>query len=309
MRQIQRKKRYKRVNIEGIDIREVLDEIGIEYQTGGSDVSSGWIGVNCPFCSDPLFHLGINLDRKTISCWRCGTKGTVIKFLMEVLGSLPKALEVLQKYQGRELWNPEEQEKIQVTKVELPLNTTREMPPYHRHYLEKIRRFNADELKDKYNLHFTGPNSNWPNKIIVPVIKNYRLVTFTSVDISYNAKIKYRHESKEKSIIPIKDHLYGIEDTNKYSVIVVEGLFDKYRVGDNCIALFGVVPSKKQMQLLSQFNRIILAFDADNAGSTEVEKVASDLSIFADVIIAELPEGKDPDELNREELKRLGGLL
>lgn len=304
MRRKQKGKQKGRVQIDNIDIREVLDDLQIHYTEEGKNVSQGWIGVSCPFCSDESNHLGVNLIHKTISCFKCGTTGTVIKYLTEELRSFEKAINILGDAVPKELRLFEEQQIERVTRVELPKNASRKITSYHAGYLES-RKFNWEDLNDMYNLHYCGPTGKWANRIIVPVVKNYRLVTFTSVDISDQTNIRYKHLEDELSIIPIKNHLLGIEHTDGNSVIVTEGFFDMLRIGEGAVCTFGVKVTPEQKRLLSKFSNVKIVFDGDKDGWKMGENLAADLSLFCDVKLFELPFGKDPDTLSDQEIKHI----
>ena len=308
MRQIQKRKNKRKLHLSNIDIREVLDDLGIFYTESGKNVSDGWIGTTCPFCDDHSNHLGINLRSKTISCFKCGTTGTVIKYLSEELRDFNRAITILGNAVPRELHSEDQQYKENAVHVELPKEAKREITPYHAGYL-KERGFDYQTLNDLYNLHYCGPVGEWANRIIVPVIKNYRLITFTSVDISDESNMRYRHLKDEESIIPIKHYLFGIEHTDGNSCIVVEGLFDMFRIGPGAVCSFGVKLTSEQKKLLSKFNKIIIAFDGDDAGRIGGEKLANDLSIFADVNLLTLPNGKDPDSLSKNDIKQIRQMI
>jgi len=304
MRRIQKGKKHDKVHIENIDIREVLDELNIYYTESGKNVSSGWIGTPCPFCGDDSNHMGINLESKTISCFKCGTSGTVIKYLTEELGSFNKAIEVLGDAVPRELKSFGQSEKERSIKVELPSNASKLITPHHAEYL-RGRGFDYKELTEKYKFHFCGPTGKWKNRIIVPVIRQYRMITFTSIAISENTNLRYRHLEEEKSVIPIKDYLFGLEFTDGNSCCVVEGLFDMMRMGDGCVCTFGTKTTSEQKRLLSKFSTVKIVFDGDKAGKVAGEKLANDLAPFCDCKIFDLPEDTDPDQLSAEDIKKI----
>lgn len=305
MRQRQRKNQPKgKIHIENIDIREVLDDLGIDYTESGKNVSNGWIGTTCPFCSDESNHLGINLQAKTISCLKCGTSGTIIKYLAEELGSFNKAITILGDSVPRELRSFTNGSVNHSIKVELPKEAKDKITKYHAGYLNS-RNFDYQELTDKYNLHFCGPLGKWANRIIVPIIKNYRLITFTSIDISDVSNIRYKHLSIEESIIHTKNHLFGLEYTNNNSVIVVEGLFDMMRIGDGCVCTFGTKVTSEQKRLLSKYSSVKIVFDGDEPGIINGEKLANELAPFCDVKLFLLPVGTDPDQLSKEDIKKI----
>lgn len=297
-----RKKRKNRIPIEQIDIREVLDEIGVYYTEEGKNVSHGWIGTTCPFCSDESNHFGINLKSKTGACFKCGTKGSVITYLSEILNSFEKALDLLRRFVPREYKSFDDYEERRSVCVDLPKEASRKITPYHAGYLHD-RNFDYNDLCDLYNLHFCGPIGKWSNRIIVPVTRNYQLITFTSVDISDEAVIRYKHLSAEESIIHVKEWLYGIEHTNGNSCVIVEGYFDMLRIGPGCLCNFGTKVTSEQKRMLAKFNKVVIAFDGDNAGRSGADNLANDLAVFTDVEVLDLPDGKDPDSLCEDDIK------
>lgn len=306
MRQKRRRssKRQGKLNLDSIDIREVLDDLHIHYTESGKNVSDGWIGVACPFCDDSSNHMGINLAHKTISCFKCGEPGTVIKYLSEELRSFNKAIQILGDAVPRELRSFETEKTGGVSRVELPKEASRKITPYHAGFLED-RGYDWKDISDRYNMHFCGPIGIWRNRIIVPVIKSYKLITFTSVDISDETDMRYRHLKDEESIIPIKHHLFGLEFTDNHTAIVVEGFFDQLRFGDGAVATFGTTVTPEQKRLLSKFSVVKICFDGDEAGRKGGQKLANDLAPFCEVKIFDLPEGTDPDKLPPEDIKSI----
>lgn len=302
-----RKKKFNNRNslsLESIDVRELLGDLNIYYTESGKNVSEGWIGVQCAFCDDQSNHMGIHTESKVISCFKCGKTGTIVSYLSAVLNSTQKALSVVKGSIPRELKSFKTGSKTHALRVELPKEATQEPSKYHKAYL-KSRRFSAKRLIDRYNLYFCPPYGKWANRIIVPVIKNYRLITFTSVDISTETRLRYRHEKDERSVIPIKHYLFGLDWTDGHSVIITEGLFDMLRIGDGAVCTFGVIPTAEQKRLLSKFDIVKIAFDGDKYGRNGAEKLANDLAAFSDVRIFDLPEGSDPDKLSKSDIKIL----
>ena len=309
MRYVQKKKRGK-LQIDQIDIREMLDDLGIPYRESGNNVGQGWIGVCCPFCGDTNYHLGINLLKKTITCFKCPTTGTIVKFIAEELNSFEKALSVIEQYIPKELREFSEQIKTRSVIVKLPSEASRKITPYHAGYLHS-RGFDYAEMSDKYNLHYCGPIGDWRNRIIVPIVKSYRILTFTSIDISDDSSMRYRHLSEEESIIHAKELLYGIEFTKRVCCIV-EGLFDYYRIGDGALCTFGVKLSPEQIKQLTKFRKVMIAFDGDDPGKKNAEIIAHNIAAFTDVEILYLPDFKDPDTLNEDDInfikRKLGSM-
>jgi DNA primase len=108
--------------------------------------------------------------------------------------------------------------------------------------------------------------------------------------------------------------LYGLDKAKqaireKKSVIVVEGQMDvlaSHQVGiKNVVASSGTALTLDQIKLIKRFaQNLILAFDIDPAGFEATKRgIEIAWQEGMEVKIATLPEGKDPDELIRKDLK------
>ena len=63
------------MNFQDFDIINYLENREIDYHKAGEkNVGKGWININCPFCDDPSWHLGINLKSKFFNCYICEQK-------------------------------------------------------------------------------------------------------------------------------------------------------------------------------------------------------------------------------------------
>ena len=114
---------------------------------------------------------------------------------------------------------------------------------------------------------------------------------------TYNKSLVLYGLDKAKSIIRQED-----------KVIVVEGYMDviaSYQAGiKNVVASSGTALTQEQIKLLKRYtNNFIFAFDTDEAGKTATHR-ALELAIENDVNvrIAQVPNGKDPDECIRQDL-------
>lgn len=292
----------KRINVRNVDARTILEELSIEYSEAGNNVATGWLGVMCPFCDDTSNHLGIHIQSKVATCWKCGPRGDILNYLSEHLNSFDKALKTLENYIPRELLGYETLEGPRATKVEMPKEAERGLSRSQEIYLEN-RGYNPEELTYLYNLHHCPPYGKWANRIIVPVVHQYTLVTFTSIDIADETEIRYRHLADELSIRSVKECLYGAELTDRRSIILVEGLFDSWRFMGGAVPVFGAMLTSVQKKLLSTYNLIKVVGDGDEAGWRFNEYVAREMSPFCKVKIFDLPSGVDPDKLNKDEIE------
>ena len=287
--------------IENFDVISYLEDKGIKYWKGPrKNISRNWIGINCPWCDDPSNHLGINLENNLINCWRCGKKGSIMKLLLKLEKSYNYAIRTLMKYQNDYKIKLEPIEETKEVKLPGDNNFTK----MHLDFLLK-RGLNPDFVIDHYKLKACGPAGKYKFRIIIPVFVGGRLVTFTSRDIT-GKRTKYMHCPSNKSIMPIKSTLYNI-DRARDTVVLVEGVFDVFRLGDGSIASFGTELTKNQISLLlkKEIKNIFIMFDSD--AIDKAKKVAATIStLFDHVEIIKLKEG-DAANLSEEDAKILMG--
>jgi DNA primase len=89
-------------------------------------------------------------------------------------------------------------------------------------------------------------------------------------------------------------------------VVVVEcpwGVMRLAQIGVPAVGLLGTSLSPTQTSLLSARRGITLMFDGDPAGRRAAREVARRLAPAADVKIAALPDGSDPDDLSDDDLR------
>ena len=126
---------------------------------------------------------------------------------------------------------------------------------------------------------------------------------------------KYQN-SRDNELYHKSRALYGLnwaksDVVNSNEVIICEGYTDVIgfaRAGiDRAVATCGTALTEDHVKLLSRFTRrILLAYDADEAGQSAAERVyawekAHDVAFW----VVELPGGADPDELAREDPEAL----
>jgi DNA primase len=97
------------------------------------------------------------------------------------------------------------------------------------------------------------------------------------------------------------------------TIVVVEGYFDCLKVhqaGFRCVvALMGTVLSgvAETLLLLAPFPQVILMLDGDDRGRQGSQRIAAQLAGRCSVRLVWMPDGKQPDQLSREEIRALLG--
>lgn len=292
------------------DVISFLEENDFEFLTSGKNVSSGWVGINCPFCSDPSQHLGINLSSGIYHCWICGAKGgseSLVKRLLNV--SYGEAKRIVEEYDSNQILN-EDQEKTFVKKIEFPKGCLDKLPAIHREYLIH-RKFDPDYLSEKYRLKaclYTG--GDFAYRLIIPIIMDNHIVAYTGRDVTNEQKIRYKHSKNEQSIVAVKDCIYNI-DTVENRVIIVEGVTDVWRIGDGCVALFGLEHTTRQLNALFSRNldEAFVMFDSEPHAIKKAYRLANILSTFIPTVqVLELDQG-DPAEMSDPDVEKLKEIL
>jgi hypothetical protein len=291
------------------NIQSYLDHQGIPYKDSGDNVSSGWLGIECPFCPDGDHekHLGINLTSKAISCWRCGTTGTVLKLIKRLeRGSISESIK---KFTEGELHDPHIDDSFPTSRIAIDRELLRysedKLSDTHKAWLES-RDFDPEHIFQKYRLKCFGPVGRYKLRLLIPFYRNDYMITFTTRDVTGLAKVPYIHCDKKDSVVDPKRYLYNI-DTVKDTAIVVEGPTDVWRMGDGTVATMGIQYIAEQLYLLKvkQVRRLFLIYDFERYAQYAAEWLAYSASTFIpEVEIYELSEG-DPADLKQQDVESL----
>ena len=122
--------------------------------------------------------------------------------------------------------------------------------------------------------------------------------------------------SQECAVYSKSRVLYGLNWAKEHIVttntaVICEGYTDVTgfaRAGINsAVATCGTALTDDHLKLLKRFtNKIVLAFDADDAGKAAAERVYEwEQKYEIEVLVADLPTGVDPDDLSRSDPERL----
>jgi hypothetical protein len=150
--------------------------------------------------------------------------------------------------------------------------------------------------------------NDWRFRIIIPVIMNGKIHCFTGRDYTGKNPLKYYSSSKQNSVTPIDECLYGIDNVVSDKVVIVEGPTDVWRLGPGSVATFGKNFSIAQIRLLLKYNisTAYIFYDKNDPSahkkSTELLIMLRSLKIKSDI----LDYGQtDPGDLDQEEANNL----
>lgn len=307
-----------------MDLFTYLEQRGIEYTIGPSrNVKRGFIGIQCPYpsCGDSSNHCGIGPNLKH-HCLRCGRSGDMITLIRMIENcSFKRAKEVFNTIKGStgaEIVSPPQSMRTRsgaaLDSVEFP----KEMEKFgkeHKKYLLK-RGFNAKYLIKEYLLSSTD-HLGWLGeldyrfRIIIPIWYKWRIVSFTSRDITGKSELRYFHCPVDKSIIAPKHCLYNIDSVKKgEAAIIVEGVTDVWRIGSGAVAIFGITMIDEQVEMLieKKLKKAYVLLDAN--ALSEARKLQKNLrAIIPYVKVISLDIGDPASNLTRRNIKFLRDLL
>lgn len=298
--------------MKNFDIKAYFENRLIDYHLEGErNVSRGWVNIQCPFpyCYDPSWHCGVNLESKFFNCYKCGEKGSVVKLVSKLEGcSWRKAKRIIHTFRedisNRLVFNPPD--LYQSTNGSPPRNifpegATTDLPQIHRDYLS-YRGFDSSIIK-KYKLRACYTTGRYKYRLIIPIFLNNKIITFTSLDVTGRQSPKYKHQDLSSAVVAPKHTLYNIDSvTHEGNVAIVEGITDVWRIGDGAVCTFGTQYTKKQISLLIQkeIKNAFVLFDAE--AEKQAQKLANILSGIVDKVILFYIDRDDPDKLNKDDL-------
>ncbi len=147
------------------------------------------------------------------------------------------------------------------------------------------------------------------NRVIFPIVNVYgRVVGFGGRALD-DSTPKYLN-SPESPVFNKRTNVYGLNLAAEYirssrTAVLVEGYMDvvaAHQAGVcNVVATLGTALTREQARLISRYaQQVVMCYDADSAGSAATERGVDTISgIGADVRVAMMPEGHDPDSLVR----------
>lgn len=255
-------------------------DFGIRYRETGPGTSRGWVQIQCPFCYDHSWHLGVKPSKEHFHCWVCHKAGPIPPLIYKLLGvSFEQAKAIAKEYGYIGFSFEQESDTPRAEKVEIKGMTT--LKPMHISYLQE-RGFDPLYLQRMYGIKAGYTIGRFPYRVIIPVFDDHRFVNATARDVTGKQSERYLSLRDEEGVIPIKNCVYNI-DRAKESILIVEGPFDVWRIGGSCVSLFGTAFKMAQVsRILSKFpENVYILFDKE----TEAQKNASKLaSCFAPLV-------------------------
>lgn len=290
-----------------MDIIELFDEYDVQYWKTGKNISRGWIGLQCPFCDDNSNHLGIRTKDFKCRCWKCGWKKltTVLKEVLNI--DYNQAVLYSKQLDPSGDSDYKETGGIDVIKnkltIKLPEEIEKKFPEAHKKYL-RDRGFPVAKTIRDFQLKAVNHLGRYKFRIIIPIIYQKRIISFTSRDIT--GLSEYRYLAAPKNTYPNPKHfVYNIDSVKTGGqAILVEGPTDVWRLGEGAISFFGTTYDSKQLVHIvrKKISRLHIFFDNDRPGiKTAAELSRAVRSLVKEVNIIKTDAAADPGSMTREQ--------
>ncbi len=287
--------------------------IGVAHP-GHRHSRSGWVAVHCPLCglhADDGYYLGYSEASGIFTCWRCGreNKGKVgiVAKLCNV--STRDAFDLILKYAGvtrLQRWK----EEVPLAKKTEQLVLPGDVLPMecHREYLQK-RRFDLDFLVRRYGIRFCGRVGDYKYRIMIPVMgwhdDAWKVVSYQGRDATGSSALRYKACTKAQELVHHKHLIYNQARRDYGRILVVEGVFDAWRMGERARATFGIAYTKEQVAELAKHEEVIIMYDCEEVeAQRQADKLAWDVTNLGGSAKAVNVKtgGRDPAELEDEEV-------
>jgi len=169
------------------------------------------------------------------------------------------------------------------------------------------RGFDVKQLIENHSVAQGALGTEYEKRIICPITHNGELVSFVTRDLTGKKKNKYKKCPDKDELIPHKQVLVGKDEALYNKIIVVEGLFDRYKMPKGtCVCTLGVKYSVSQMRQLLDFDEIYVIFDGEIQAQKMGKQLCADLAMHGKKAYnLKLADGKDPGELSYSEAEEI----
>jgi DNA primase len=304
---------------EVVSIRMALDHYGVNWLRKNGEELRGRCPIHKGEGTD-TFHA--SLAKNIFNCFSCKARGNVLDFVaaMEQCTVRDAAIKLAEWFSiGGNSVMPAPERKIVSAKSRGEASPQNKPLTFHLKGVDITHPYLAErgiskETAEAFGVGFFSGKGSMHGRIVIP-IHNERgeLVAYAGRAID-SSEPKYKLPAGfHKSLELFNLHRAIGESNPRRQVVVVEGFFDCLKVSESglaCVALMGCSMSEAQEALLvKHFDSAWLMLDGDEAGRKAGTECVTRMARRMWVRLAEVPEGKQPDQLSTEETRQLLGSL
>ena len=296
----------------------ISDEDLRQIVTVQKETRTGQYICDCPLCGKPL-HFYINKKTQMWDCKKCQRTGSIFKLLKELgktylIGEATiEQTDVLKSIRAQleeELSQDEELKPLPVRRMPIGFKVGREGM-----YLRN-RGISREECK-RYNIGYTKLTPSMRGYVIIPIYDNNKIrgyiARYGNKQVPED-KLRYNN-SRGTDFASLLFGYDEIVDGETSTVIIVEGVFDKFAVDRcldlwsspdiKCVCTFGKKISDIQIKKLLQkkVENVILSYDFD--ALKEIKKYGVELDHYFNTKVAVCMNKKDIDECTIDEAREV----
>lgn len=187
----------------------------------------------------------------------------------------------------------DDEESIKLPSISAPLweGTTSKAKEFAINYLYS-RKINNEQI-ERNKLYYT------PTTIVFPYFE-YGYVVYWQERSVISKEFNFPNES-ETGLLKT-DYIYGFDDAEPHNdLIVVESIFNKLSVGEDCVASGGAILAGRQLQKIRALNpkNVILAPDNDKAGIISLIKNYFFLKMYFPIAYSIPPDNMDWNDMDK----------
>jgi len=290
-----------------INIIKFYRDHHIPYFVEGTEhTRPGWVQTQCPYCSGRVGdHLGFNQAFGYFNCWRCGPHPVIFTLSRQTGMTASAVRSIIGSYQTR---RPVKPVKIEVRRYAFKFPSgTGQIAKAHEKYLVK-RNYKPAEVERVWQVMGTGPVAvldgiDYKFRLVVPIILDNKIVSFQARDITGKARLRYLACPKQRELLDHKFTLYGLDQCNDNErVVIVEGIFDAWRIGPGAVATFGIQYTKQQVhRLVDSFTKALVVYDDELQAQRQARQLQGMLEMYGITTDVGTAPG-DPDTFSKKDL-------
>jgi DNA primase len=304
---------------QSVTIGQVLDRYEVKLKRSGKELRG-----RCPIHQgDGADSFHANAEKNAFHCFSCQAKGNVLDFVaaMEKCSVRDAALKIQSWFQivatGESSAAPQKpatgsqpprEEAGERGEPNKPLGFRLKGIDHNHPYL--AQRGIDPETAEYFGVGFFSGKGSMSGRIVIPIENEVgELVAYAGRSID-GSEPKYKLPAGFKKSQVLYNLARALEETDG-TVVLVEGFFDCMKVVQAehvCVALMGCsLSAEQEARLVADFRQVVVMLDGDEAGRRAVTEIAGRLAHSVWVRVVDVPDGKQPDQLQAEEVQELLG--
>jgi len=293
-----------------IDVRGILDRIGIEYKDVGNDFK-----VSCWYHDETVPSMLIHKEQGMYHCFSCDRSGSIFDIVKQFM-NFNEDIELIKFVSTYKEDTNQIDEDIRHEELNLEFSGRLKNAPVDRIIVElpehetisdhpylKKRGFTTEEITEwDMKVVTESPYAGW---ILIPIYQNGKLLTYF-MRSSVNKRKLYGK-------FPRKNILVGLDKASDFDrpLYITEGIFDMIylrRAGIQVVAalsnrLYSDITYAQQLELLKQYKHVVIVPDGDSPGLQLVHDALELIWHGVIVEVCSLPDAKkDTAECTLREL-------